>query len=175
MESPWVFHEQKFGILNSNRIPNSELLPLESPWKFYEQKFEIPNSISLFDFFGQIIQNGQWNSKFRTSAHRIAMAIPRAEVRNSEFYWNSKFRTSAHGIAMAIPRAEVQNSEFHCPFGLICQKSQKGIWNSDFRTSALGIAISNDRSLGPKCSVIKLSVSDNLFFYDISKLSNVFG
>ena len=48
-------------------------------------------------------QKGQWNSEFCTSAHGIAMAIPRAEVRNSEFYWNSEFRTSALGIPMAIP------------------------------------------------------------------------
>ena len=33
----------------------------------------------------------------------LLMAIPRAEVRNSEFYWNSEFQTSAHGIPMAIP------------------------------------------------------------------------
>ena len=103
MESPWGFHEQKFGILNSNRIPNSELLPLKSPWQFHEQKFGIRNSIALFDLFAQKSQNGMWNSEFRTSAHGIAMAIPRAEVRNSEFYWNSEFQTSAQGIPMAIP------------------------------------------------------------------------
>ena len=113
MESPWGFHEQKFGILNSNRIPNSELLPLKSPWQFHEQKFGIRNSIALFDLFAQKSQNGMWNSEFRTSAHGIAMAIPRAEVRNSEFYWNSEFRTSALGIPMAIPWAEVRNRHLH--------------------------------------------------------------
>ena len=113
MESPWGFQEQKFGIQNSNRIPNSELLPLESPWQFHEQKFGIRNSTSHFDFFGQISQKGQWNSEFRTSVHGIAMAISRAEVQNSEFYWNSKFRTSAHGIPMAIPWAEVRNRHLH--------------------------------------------------------------
>ena len=104
MESPWGFHEQKFGILNSNRILNSELLPFESPWQFHEQKFGIWNSIAHFELFAQRSQKGIWNSGFRTSAHGIAMmAIPRAEVQNSEFYWNSEFRTSALGIPMAIP------------------------------------------------------------------------
>ena len=113
MESPWGFHEQKFGILNSNRIPNSELLPLESPWQFHEQKFGILNSIALFDLFAQKSQKGIWNSEFQTSAHGIAMAIPSAEFQNSEFYWNSKLRTSAHGIPMAIPWAEVWNRHRH--------------------------------------------------------------
>ena len=72
-------------------------------WGFHEQKFGIRNSIALFDLFAQKSQKGIWNSGFRTSAHGIAMAIPRAEVRNSEFYWNSEFQTSAHGIPMAIP------------------------------------------------------------------------
>ena len=48
-----------------------------------------------------------------TSVHGIAMAISKAEVRNSEFYWNSKFWTSAHGIPMAIPWAEVRNRHLH--------------------------------------------------------------
>ena len=58
-------------------------------------------------------------------------------------------RTSGHGISMAIPRAEVWNSEFHCPFWLtyLPKKSQKGIWKLELWTPTLRISI--DRSLGP--------------------------
>ena len=80
-----------------------KLLSMDSAMRFQGLKFGIRNSIALFDLFAQKSQNGMWNSEFRTSAHGIAMAIPRAEVRNSEFYWNSEFRTSALGIPMAIP------------------------------------------------------------------------
>ena len=99
MESLWGFHEQKFGIRNSHRIPNSELLPLKSLWQFHEQKFGIQNSIALFDLFAQKSQKGIWNSE----KNGFAMAFPRTEVRNSEFYWNFEFRTSAHRIFIAIP------------------------------------------------------------------------
>ena len=78
---------------------------MELSWRFLGQKFGIRNFI---DLFAQKSQKGTWNSRFRTSAHGIAMAIPRAEVWNSEFYWNSEFQTSAHGIPMAIPCAEVR-------------------------------------------------------------------
>ena len=73
-----------------------------------------------------------WRCRFWTSAYGIAMAIPRAEVRNSELFaqkspkapWNSEFRTSSLGIAMAIPYGE-----------------------------KFGIRISKDISLVPKCDV----------------------
>ena len=149
------------------------------PTYTYVRKTYIPLKNCFFAFSEQIdFSVAYWISQY-SNVSNFWFIILKDVALNSiglNFYpWRCRFQTFTHGIDMAIPRAEVQNSEFHCPFGLICQKSQKGIWNSDFRTSALGIAISNDRSLGPKCSVIKLSVSDNLFFYDISKLSNVFG
>ena len=74
-------------------------------------EFGIP--LPFLTYLPKKSQNGMWNSEFRTSAHGIAMAIPRAEVRNSEFYWNSEFRTSALGIPMAIPWAEVRNRHLH--------------------------------------------------------------
>ena len=55
-----------------------------------------------------------WRFRIRTSAYGIAMAIPRAEVWNSELQmlnpvfcpfsaiWRLKFRIPVHGIAMAI-------------------------------------------------------------------------
>ena len=119
MGIPWAeVRNSKFQIPNCQKrtkkqdlafgIPNSELLPLESPWQFHKQKFGIWNSIALFDLFAQKSQKGIWNSEFRTSAHGIAMTIPRAEVRNLEFYWNSEFRTSAHGsLESASPWTEV--------------------------------------------------------------------
>ena len=64
---------------------------MESPWRFHEQKFGIQNSISLFDFFGQISQKGLWYSEFPTSVLRIAMEIPWAEVRNRHLH-RQKFR-----------------------------------------------------------------------------------
>ena len=39
--------------------------------------------------------------------------------------WRCRFRTSAHDIAMTIPRVEVRNSEFHSSFSLFWANKSK--------------------------------------------------
>ena len=80
----------EFRIQIEFRIPNF------CPWNRHGNSMNRSSEfhIALFDLFAQKSQNGMWNSEFRTSAHGIAMAISRAEVRNLEFYWNSEFRRS---------------------------------------------------------------------------------
>ena len=71
------------------------------------------------------------------------MAIPRAEVRNPEFYWNSKFQIAENGqdLAFGIPNSELLPLE--------------SPWQ--FHEQNFGIGIYMDRSLGPYCIVRNIS------------------
>ena len=111
--------------------------------KSRSSEFRIPIEFQIPNFCPW---NCYGNSMSRSSEFRIPIEfrIP-----------NSEFRTSALGIAMAIPWAEVRNSEFHIPFWLFwANKSKRAMefripnfcsWNchGDFkgRSSEFGILL----------------------------------
>ena len=137
MESPWGFHEQKFGILNSNRIPNSELLPLKLPWQFHERKFGIRNSIALFDFYGQISQK-------RAMEFQIPNFSP----------WNRHSNSMSKSSESASPWAEVQAHNETCsrmlPYYVLCSSlgfgsflpvEEEKNWKLSFNSKKQGVSI----------------------------------